>query len=129
MRRDIDAAVFFRGRQSEHVVILVDGPADRAQRIVAVGQDIGQREALHSGSSGRLNNTYKCNIVGSHGVKSDPELVHGAVLVMVLQNRISDGSLRRLPGVDLFTLEFTGSGCLSLRNDRSPADKVNTAVI
>ena len=48
VRRNVDAAVFLRGRQAEHVVILVDRAADRAQGVVAVRQDIGKRELLHT---------------------------------------------------------------------------------
>ena len=44
MRRHIDAAVFLRAGQAEHMVILVDGAAHRAQGIVAVGEHIGDRE-------------------------------------------------------------------------------------
>ena len=41
------------------MVILVDGSAYRAQRVVAVGQNIGQREFIHSRSSRRLHDADK----------------------------------------------------------------------
>ena len=46
--RHIDPAVLFGGGQAKHVVILIDRAADRAQRVVAVGQNIREGEFLHS---------------------------------------------------------------------------------
>ena len=74
--RHIDPAVFLCGTKAEHVVILVDRAADRAQRVVTVGQYIGKREFLHSGSAGCLNDADKSNIMRSHRVKSDLQMVH-----------------------------------------------------
>ena len=76
VRGHIDAAVLLRRRKAEHVVILVDGAADRAQGIVTVGQHIGERELLHPGCSRRLDDADKGNIVGRHGVEPDPQVVH-----------------------------------------------------
>ena len=42
MRRNIDAAVFLGAAQSEHMVIFIDGAAHGAQRVVAVGEHIGE---------------------------------------------------------------------------------------
>ena len=46
MRRYVDAAVLFGTGKAEHVVILIDGSADRAQGVVAVGEHIRHRELL-----------------------------------------------------------------------------------
>ena len=86
VRRNIDSAVLLSRGQTKHVVILVDGSAYRAQRVVAVGQNIGQREFIHSRSSRCLHDADKSNIVGSHGIKFDPKLVHIIILVMRFQN-------------------------------------------
>ena len=76
VRGHIDAAVFLSGAKSEHVVILIDGAAHRAQGVVAVGQNIGKGEFLHSRSTGRLDDTDKGDIVGRHGIKADLQMIH-----------------------------------------------------
>ena len=52
--RHIDTAVFLGCGQSEYMVILVDGSADCAEAVVAVGQRVGHRELLHSGGASLL---------------------------------------------------------------------------
>ena len=44
MRRNIYTAVLLRGAKTEHVIVLVDSTAYRAQRIVAVGQHVRYRK-------------------------------------------------------------------------------------
>ena len=70
MRRNIDAAVFFCSRKAEHVVILIDGAAYRTQRIMAVGQHIGNGELFHAGCLCRLDDSHKSNIMRSHGIEA-----------------------------------------------------------
>ena len=76
VRGHIDAAVFLSGAKSEHVVILIDGAAHRAQGVVAVGQNIGKGEFLHSRSTGCLDDADEGDIVGCHGVKADLQMIH-----------------------------------------------------
>ena len=127
VRGNIDPAVLLGRCQTKHVVIFVDRAADRAQRVVAVGQDVGQREFLHSRCSRRLHDAYKGNIVGSHGVELDPKLVHIVILVMRFQNRVSDCALFGLLGTGALKLRY--SCCFRLGDNFVSTDKVNTAVI
>ena len=76
MRGNIDSAVLFRSTEAEHVVILVDRAAHRAQRVVAVGQHIGKGEFFHARSTRCLDDTDKGDVVGRHGIKADPQMVH-----------------------------------------------------
>ncbi|MPM98522.1 hypothetical protein SDC9_145710 [bioreactor metagenome] len=46
VRGNVDAAVFLRGGQAEHVIVFVDGTADRAEAVVAVGHRIGKLKLL-----------------------------------------------------------------------------------
>ena len=46
--RHVDTAVLLGGGEAEHVVILVDSAAHRAQGVVAVGQHVGNRKFLQS---------------------------------------------------------------------------------
>ena len=76
MRGNIDSAVLLCGTQTKHVIILIDGAAHSAQRVVAVGQDIGERELLHARCARRLNDADEGDIMGCHGIKADPQIVH-----------------------------------------------------
>ena len=127
--RNIDSAVFFSGGKAEHVVILIDGAAYRAQGVVAVGQDIGQRELFHAGSSGCLDDTYEGNVVGSHGVETDAKVVHGLRCVVGLHDGIGDGALFCLCRGSALSSHLFHSGCLSLGNDLCAVYKVYAAVI
>ena len=48
MRGYIDTAILLCTGKTKHVVILIDGSAYRAQRVVAVGQNIRHRKLLQS---------------------------------------------------------------------------------
>ena len=49
-----DSAVLLRGGKPEDVVVLVDGAADGAQGVVAVGEHVGDGELGHARRLGRL---------------------------------------------------------------------------
>src|SRR5699024_2060319 len=66
--RHIDAAVLVRRRQGELVVVLVDGAAHRAQRVVAVGQHVGHGELVHAGGAGGLDDAHVGDVVAGHRV-------------------------------------------------------------
>ena len=87
MRRNIDPAIFLRGGQSEHVVIFIDRSADRAQRIVAVGQHIRNREPGQARRARRLDNPHIRNVMAGHFVKMNLQLflIPGSVV------RLKDG--------------------------------------
>ena len=57
------AAVFFCGRKTEHVVVLVYRTANRAKTVVAVCEVVFKRKLFETAGSRRLNNTYVCNVV------------------------------------------------------------------
>ena len=86
--RNVDAAVFMSGGQGEFVVILVDGAADSAEAVVAVGQDVGQRELLHAGSAGRLDDADIGDVVAGHRVELQLQLVRITALVVGLQDTV-----------------------------------------
>ena len=79
---DKDSAVFFCGGKPEHVVVFVDGAADRAQGVVAVGESVGDREFAKPRRACCLNDTDIGNVVGEHGIKPDLErlLVTGSIV-------------------------------------------------
>ena len=100
IRRNVDAAVFVRRGQRKLVVILVDGAAHRAEAVVAVGHNIGQRKFLHAGGAGRLDDADIGNIMARHRVKFHPQLLHGAACVVGFQDAVGDGALAGLLGRD-----------------------------
>ena len=111
------------------MVVLVDGSAYCCQAVVAVGQDIGQRELFHTGCFGRLDDTDKGDIMGGHRIKAQPQVFHVLRCVVGLQDRPGNRPfpgfcpVRVLPaeGLDLLYLLF--------RNDFPSVYQVNTAVI
>ena len=89
----VDAAVLVGRRQRELVVVLVDGAADGAQAVVAVGQDVRQRELLHAGSAGSLDDADIGDIVAGHGVELQAQVVHVIALVVGFQDAVSHSAL------------------------------------
>ena len=76
MGRHIHPAVFFRTGKAEHVIVLIDGASHRTERIMAVRQHIRHRKLLQPGCPSRLNDAYKCNIMGSQFIKLNFQLFH-----------------------------------------------------
>ena len=91
--RDVDAAVLVGSGEGELVVVLIDGAADSAEAVVAVGQDVGQGESLHAGSAGRLDDADISDVVAGHGVELQTKLVHVVALVVSLQDAVGHGTL------------------------------------
>ena len=85
---NIYSAVLFGAGKSEKVVVLVYSASNGAEAVMAVCKNIGHGKFLKSAGSCRLDYTDICNIMGSHGVKSDFQLVHISGSVMVAQNTI-----------------------------------------
>ena len=77
-RGHIDAAVLLRRGQSEDMIVLIDRPAHRAERVVAVRQHIGKREPGQSGRPCRLNDADIGDIMRCQCVETDLQLVHAA---------------------------------------------------
>ena len=95
---NIDAAVLLGSRQTEGVVILVDGAADGAQRVVAVGHGIGDGELLQAGGLCGLDDTHKGNIMGDQSVELDLHLLGILALVVGTQDGVGDGFLAGFVG-------------------------------
>ncbi len=94
MRGYVDAPVLLGRREAEHVVVLIDGAANRAEAVVAVGQDVGNRELLEARSPRRLDNAYICNIVAGQLVELDIEFLIVPGHVVAVQNAPGHGRLR-----------------------------------
>ena len=61
--RNIDTTVLLGGGESEDMVVLVDGTADSAQRVVAVGHRVRDRELVKSAGAGCLDNSDISDVV------------------------------------------------------------------
>ena len=129
MRRNIDPAVFLRGGEAEHMIVLGDGAAHGAEGVVAVGQHIGKREFLHPGSLRRLDNPHEGDVMGCHRVKSQPQMFHIFACVVILQNRPGDGPLPGFRPVWNLTAEGPDFLRLLFRDKLSSVNQVDTAVI
>ena len=89
---DVDAAVLVGSGEGEFVVVLIDGAADSAEAVVAVGQDIGQGELLHAGSTGGLDDADISDVVAGHRVELQTKLVHVVALIVSLQDAVGHGA-------------------------------------
>ena len=119
VRRHIDAAVLLRRRETEHVVVLVDGAAHRRQAVVAVGQHIGKWKSLHAGGLGRLDDAHKGDVMGCHRIKTQAQMLHVFRAVMGLQNGPGDGTFFCFRLVRIPPAAGTELLCLLLRDDLS----------
>ena len=116
--RHIDAAVLLRSRKTEHVVVFVDGTANGAQRVVAVGHGIGQGEFLETTGAGGLNDAHVGDVVRCHCVETNAHLLTlRAVHVVCAENAVGDG---------FFTC-FVGSGqASSVVHDFLSVEEINS---
>ena len=88
MRRYIDTAVLLGAGKTEHVVIFVDRTANRAKRVVAVGQNIRYREFFQTRGTGCLDDTDESNIMRSQLIELDLQLLHVIGGIVIFQNTI-----------------------------------------
>ena len=102
--RNVDAAVLLRRGERELVVIFIDCAADRAQGIVAVGQDIGHREFLHSGRAGCLDNADIGDVMAGQGIEPDMEQVLIGMAIMGIQDAVNNRLF-----LSLFDIEISGN--------------------
>ena len=130
MRGHINSPVFPGCGQAEHVIIFVDGSSDSAETVMTVSQNVGNGKFLQAGSSGSLNNPHIGNIVGSHLVKFDFELLHIVRAVVVTKNAVGNGLLSCL-----LTIDFSAAGCCenrirlrSVGNDLTAVQKINACL-
>ena len=110
VRRDEDAAVLLGRREAKDVVVLVDGAAHGAQRIMAVGEHVGQRELLHARGTRRLDDADKGDVVARHGVEANLERLGVAGRIVCLKDRIRDGAALGILG-RLRNAALSGLGC------------------
>ena len=68
------AAVLHGSRQTENVVILVDGAAHGAEAVVTVGHHIGHGELFQAASLGGLDDAHVGDVVGDEAVKLQVKL-------------------------------------------------------
>ena len=102
MRRYINTAVFFCTGKSKHMVIFIDRSAYCTQRVMAVCQYIGNREFFQTGRSGRLNNSYKGNIMRCQFIEFNLQFFHVTGSIVSFQNSICHRIFRCLfPGYRL----------------------------
>ena len=123
----IDAAVLVGGGEGELVVVLVDGAANGAEGIVAVGQHIGQGELGHAGGPGSLDDAHIGDVVGGHGVELQLEVVHVPAVVVGLQDAVGHGAL---PGLFLHgDLAGLGGHLGGVGKDLGAVYQVNAGII
>ena len=94
VRGHIVAAVLLCGGEPEHVVVLVDGAAHRAQGIMAIGERVGNGEFFKPARLRRLDNAHVCDIVRGDRIETDAEVLLVARVVR-LQNGIGEGVFDR----------------------------------
>ena len=92
----VDAAVLLGGGETKLVVVLVDGAAHGAEAVVAVGQSVGDRECLHAGGPGLLDDAHIGDVVGNQRVKADLQLIGVAGGVVGLKDTVGHGFLPSL---------------------------------
>ena len=125
VRRNEDAAVLFGSRETEDVVVLVDGTAHSTQRVVAVGEHVGQRELLHARGARRLDDADKGDVVARHGIEANLERLGVAGRVVCLENRIRDGAALGILG----RLRNAALGSLGRRHNLAAAAQVDAVLV
>ena len=107
---NVDAAVFVSSREREHMVIFIDGAADSAQGVVAVGQNIGHGEFLHAGSPGGLDDAHIGNVMAGQTVELHAKVLHVIGGVVSFQDAVGHGAFASL---------FLGDGLTAQTGQRS----------
>ena len=77
------------------MVILIDRSSDCAQRIMTIGQHIGDRESLKPGRPCRLDDPHKGNIMGRQLIKFDLKTLHIPGCIMRRKDPVRHRSLCR----------------------------------
>ena len=131
MGRHIGPAVALGAGKAEHVVILVNRSADRAEGIMAVCQHIGYGEFFQAGCPGGLDDADKRDIMRNHLVEFYLQLFHISGSIMCFQDTIRYG----IPGRFLLIRCFSGKGLYSgsrlrpVRHNITASDQVCPAVL
>ena len=125
MRRDENAAVLLGGREAKDVVVLVDGAAHGTQRVMAVGEHVGQRELLHARGARRLDDADKGDVVARHGIEANLKRLGVARRIVCLKDRIRDGAALGLLG----RLRNAALGSLGRRHNLAAAAQVDAVLV
>ena len=125
VRRDENAAVLLGSRKAEDVVVLVDGAAHGAQRVVAVGEHVRQWELLHARGARRLDDADKGDVVARHGIEANLERLGVAGRIVCLEDRIRDGATLGILG----RLRNTVLGSLGRRHNLAAAAQVDAVLV
>ena len=125
VRRDEDAAVLLSSGKAKDVVILVDGAAHGAQRVMAVGKHVGQRELLHARGTRRLDDADKGDVMARHGIEANLERLGISGRIVCLEDRIRDGATLGVLGC----LRNTALGSLGRRHNLAAAAQVDAVLV
>ena len=125
VRRNEDAAVLLGRGKAKDMVVLVDGAAHGAQRVMAVGEHVGQRELLHARGARRLDDADKGDVVARHGVEANLERLGVAGRIVCLEDRIRDGAALGILG----RLRNTALGSLGRRHNLAAAAQVDAVLV
>ena len=125
VRRDENAAVLLGRGKAKDVVVLVDGAAHGAQRVMAVGEHVRQRELLHARGARRLDDADKGDVVARHGVEANLERLGVAGRIVCLEDRIRDGAALGILG----RLRNTALGSLGRRHNLAAAAQVDAVLV
>jgi hypothetical protein len=126
----IDATIFFRGGKAKDVVVLVDGSADGAEAVVAIGHGVRHGEL---GESARPRGLYDADIgdvVRNQRVKSEAHLLHIAGGVVRAEDGIGNGFLARGSvrlGCGARLSVFERDRMVVIANHRVLLDRINRA--
>ena len=123
------SAVLLGSGETEVVVIIIDGTAYRAERVVTAGEHVGKRELLHAGCSGCLNDAHEGDVMRNHGIELDAELGHILALIVGLHDTVGDGALLCLCRICLHTAELLYLCSLLLGNQLRAVHQIHTAVM
>ena len=125
VRRDENAAVLLGSRKAKDVVVLVDGATHGAQRVMAVGEHVRQRELLHARGARRLDDADKGDVVARHGIEANLERLGVSGRIVCLEDRIRDGATLGIFGC----LRNTALGSLGRRHNLAAAAQVDAVLV
>ena len=125
VRRNEDAAILLGRGKAKDVVILVDGAAHGAQRVMAVGEHVGQRELLHARGACRLDDADKGDVVARHGIEANLERLGISGRIVCLEDRIRDGAALGIRG----RLRNAALGSLGRRHNLAAAAQVDAVLV
>jgi len=125
VRRNEDAAVLLGRGKAKDVVVLVDGAAHGAQRVMAVGEHVRQRELLHARGTRRLDDADKGDVMARHGIEANLERLGISGRIVCLEDRIRDSATLGILG----RLRNTALGGLGRRHNLAAVAQVDAVLV